>query len=580
MSCTNSDANIPSSTGTLTILDKISSLAITSLLSIHPNDITLSGRQVPSPWSAWWTWATSHAEIHQPEDFSPAWLQLIRYLCRPSESNTLDVDIPLELCYLIDTVRDLQLQRHPFALPVTSAHGTRDAGHRTYGMSPKKEHEVHRMSSYIHQLISSNKRRSARHAVDVGSGQGYLSRALQDLGFHVLALDNNENQTSGADRWKTKEVARKLKHQCYKNFRGVDEPLGESDVSRDKSTDSEHKAHLQDSDVKSLDGEWKGSLTHRTVHINARTLGKSVTDWLLAESPEIKNRDDNRSIGASPNRPEHVPVMFVALHACGSLTVDVLRTFLSFHHRTSSVSNVVETEWQPHSLVVVGCCYNLMSPSDFPLSKALREVNPTPRLPIAALHLAAQVPSQWLKNQPATQNAELAIRKVVYRALLQPVLHAAAQPRSNVTTHNTSQSEQDRPPIQPGLGETPENRRLGKLNNEAYKDWSTFLERATSRMGIDIAAISQSLPNWFFDEGSRMKMEEGLSVLQTLRCILGPLIESLIILDRYEWIRHELAEMNGGGQKMDVEIVNLFDQATGSGRNVALVIKPVDHPGT
>ncbi|KAF8839550.1 hypothetical protein BDN67DRAFT_1003590 [Paxillus ammoniavirescens] len=499
MSYTDSDANTgPSPTGTLTgtILDKISSPAIASLLAIHPNDITLNGREVPSLWSSWWTWASSSAGVQQ--DLSPAWLQLIRYFCRPSESNTLGVDIPPELCYLIDTVRDLQLQRHPFALPVTSARRTRDAGHRTYGMSPKKEHEVHRMSSYIHHLTSSSERRSVHHAVDVGSGQGYLSRALQDLGFHVLALDNNENQTSGANRWKTKEAARKLKRERHKNLEGVDELVGESDVFRDKSTDPEHAAHLQDSDLKSLDGEWRGSLTHRTVHISARTLEKSITDWLLAESPDIKNRDDNRSIGASPNRPEvpeQVPVMFVALHACGSLTVDVLRTFLSFHHRTSSVSDVVETEWQPHSLVVVGCCYNLMSPCDFPLSKALREVDPTPSLPIAALHLAAQVPSQWLKSQHATQDAALAIRKVVYRALLQPVLHAAAQSRSDVTVHNTSQSDQDGPPIQPGLGETLENRRLGKLNNEAYKDWPTFLERATNRMGIDIAAISQNLPD-------------------------------------------------------------------------------------
>ncbi|KAF9220486.1 hypothetical protein BS17DRAFT_787063 [Gyrodon lividus] len=447
-------------------------------------------------------------------------------------------------------------------------------------MSPKKEHEVHRMSSYIHHLVSLRNFPSVRHVVDVGSGQGYLSRALQDLGFHVLALDNNENQTSGANRWKTKEAARKLKQGRHNDPESVDEPTKKLNSSKAKSTDPEHAGCLQDPDM-NLDAERRASLTHQTVHISPRALEMSVSDWLLTEFPEIKNHDD-RSIGASQVRQGwlgQIPVMFVALHACGSLTVDVLRTFLSFHYRTQD-SGAAEREWRPHSLVVVGCCYNLLSPCDFPLSKALREANPTPRLPVAALHLAAQVPSQWLKSQRATHDAELAIRKVVYRALLQPVLHAAAQLKNTVIVDNPAHSEQDRPPIQPGIGETPENRRLGKLNNEAYKDWPTFLEHATNRMGIEIAEISENLPDWFFDEGSRLKMENGLSVLQTLRCILGPLVESLIILDQYDWIRHRLAEMDDGGQEMDVQMVNLFDQATGSGRNVALVIKPADYSRT
>lgn len=56
---------------------------------------------------------------------------------------------------------------------------------------------------------------------------------------------------------------------------------------------------------------------------------------------------------------------------------------------------------------------------------------------------------------------------------------------------------------------------------------------------------------------------------------MGPLIETLILLDRHEWIREELDE-SGESQPntMDVDLINLFDQATGSGRNVAIVIKP------
>ena len=204
------------------------------------------------------------------------------------------------------------------------------------------------------------------------------------------------------------------------------------------------------------------------------------------------------------------------------------------------------------------------------MSKPLRDLEPIPKLTTSALHLAAQVPSQWLRDEDAIQGAELALRKVVYRALLQPVLQVA-DARSNMTADPPTLPER---PVLPGLGETLGNRRLGKLNDKAYQDWPTFLERATDKLGIDLAAISTSLPDWFTDGATRLKMESALFVLQTLRCLLGPLIETLILLDRRDWIKYELAEMNDCGQVVEVEMVNLFDQATGSGRNVALVIKP------
>lgn len=212
--------------------------------------------------------------------------------------------------------------------------------------------------------------------------------------------------------------------------------------------------------------------------------------------------------------------------------------------------------------------------ADFPLSKPLRDMDPIPKLSIAAVHLAAQVPSQWLKSEDTVRKAELALRKVVYRALIQPVLQAVAVQSSVISDYATLSERL----IQPGLGETFENRRLGKLNDKSYQDWPTFLECATDKLGIDLVAISKSLPDWFIHEEGRQRMESALFLLQALRCILGPLIETLILLDRRDWIRQELADMNDCGQEVEVEIVNLFDQSTGSGRNVALVVKPAAMP--
>lgn len=51
------------------------------------------------------------------------------------------------------------------------AYETRGVGDRSYRISPKKEHEVDRMSSYIRHMAHSESPRSVWHAVDVGSGQ-------------------------------------------------------------------------------------------------------------------------------------------------------------------------------------------------------------------------------------------------------------------------------------------------------------------------------------------------------------------------------------------------------------------------
>ena len=104
---------------------------------------------------------------------------------------------------------------------------------------------------------------------------------------------------------------------------------------------------------------------------------------------------------------------------------------------------------------------------DFPLSKTLRTHSPLPTLPIAALHLATQVPAHWFRTERTGMDAQLAIRKVVYRALLQPVLLAAAQPLVVQKGSETGENGGgDETAVRLGLGETPENRRLQLRTNK------------------------------------------------------------------------------------------------------------------
>lgn len=75
-------------------------------------------------------------------------------------------------------------------------------------------------------------------------------------------------------------------------------------------------------------------------------------DWLHFGVPDFPSASQ-----------DPIPIMFVALHACGSLTIDILKTFLAHYDKAEDG----EPPWEPHSLVVVGCCYNLISASGVPL---------------------------------------------------------------------------------------------------------------------------------------------------------------------------------------------------------------------
>ncbi|KAH7913428.1 methyltransferase domain-containing protein [Hygrophoropsis aurantiaca] len=585
---------------TLDIFDTLSSPLITSLLVTHPNDIASSDFAVPSIWESWWPWAIGSDDDNACA--TPKWLQLLRYSAsshgvenppttfpsngvHPNQDKSnvgLGNGLPLELCTLIDTVLRLELNRQ--LSPITAISGSsRFITGRTYGMSPKKEHEVDRMSAFISSFLRSGNLQQVSRVVDIGSGQGYLSRSLQEQGLHVLALDFNEIQTSGAERWKAKSATRKNRREKTQTDQNVTLE-GQNDDENNLKLTRSFKIVNQIPGVNNTEftQSLKGSLTHKTIHITPQSLDLSIQDWLLSDGPEASAEQDNVPYPHVDPVLDLTPVLFVALHACGSLTLDILRTFLS-KHAISTNQEQTRSIWNAHSLFVVGCCYNLMTPHDFPMSSALRERGGV--LSLASRHLAAQIPSQWLRNTASQRKAELAIRKVVYRALLQPILQAIANqgknPEDNASRNRTTGTDgsgankQDEETLR-GVGETSENKRLGKLNDAAYRDWNTFLVRAAEKMDFHLESISHQLPDYLKDERRRKQLESGLSVLHVLRCLLGPLIESLILIDRYDWVREELQQPLSHNQSMDVKLVNLFDQATGSGRNVAIVITPTD----
>ncbi|KAI0051058.1 hypothetical protein FA95DRAFT_378509 [Auriscalpium vulgare] len=472
---------------TSALLGFLESHLVKSILSVHPNSLCAICPRFPVPeeWASesWWDWASAPSS-------EVKWLLLLRaYMGEDTQDMRV---IPPVLMSLISAARSQRLHRSPLLITRT---GPANQGRESLpGMSPKKAHEVTRMGAYILHLTTSRPGlTNVKHVVDIGAGQGYLSRELSDAGFHVLALDGNPVQTKGAER-------------------------------RDRGRGRQPRPS-------------KGSLTHKTLHIATDTLEEAVSSWL-------------RTLEGDPATP--IPVLFVALHACGTLTPDILRTFLTSR---AGVPGPPGRCWLAKGAIIVGCCYNLMSPAvDFPLSAAFKHA---PTLSASHLQLAAQTPSHWLDTAASLASAELSVRKVTYRALLEAVSEPVHQTDPNSVPSN----------------------RLGRLPDSVYISFPNFVAHASSRLGRSTSYSSPSPrdhPLAMIGEEYFSMLQQRAEVVHILRCLIGPSIESAILLDRVFWLKESLMTPDCADHaEWDVDLVGLFDQAVGSARNMALVVTPV-----
>lgn len=267
-----------------------------------------------------------------------------------------------------------------------------------------------------------------------------------------------------------------------------------------------------------------GSLTHEVCSLDAEGVASALARWPPASAA-----------------PETPPALLVALHACGDLTPDAIKAFISVR--------------QPRARAVfVGCCYNLQTPSLYPLSTCFRSLPPPDQratMDRSHLRLTPQSPPTWHLSPASTAAWRASTLKLAYRARFEAELIAAS----------------------PDIG-PPETHRIGRVSE--CKSWETYRERAVRK--LDDGELSEAVPELAVQGG-----EEGwetalflLRVFWTLRSWLGPPLESLCVLDRFAYLCEGLEEhLEGPGraEARRVELVNLFEQATGSLRNLALVVR-------
>lgn len=448
-------------------LEFLTTPLVRSLLESHPNDVANDGPK--HEWLPWWDWAGGGNDI---------WKCLVPgYGLDPSRY----LSIPQPLNELLHRIDSLTLPREvDFEFGHSNSPPLR-------GMSPKKAHEVSQMISFLSNNLKS--RSGLKYIVDAGAGQGYLSRALTQppLSMDVLALDFSPVQTKGFER-RTNNIAKAQRKQQSRELSQLAAPELPPRNSEpfQGPTDAQNR---------------EGTLLHQTIDVNPTSLQRSVTEWLISDST------------TNP-----IPIVCVALHACGSLTPDIFRFFVE----NSRIAP--DRAWFAAGLTVAGCCYNLMSPdTDFPLSKLVVDANDEleTKLYLSYNHrsLASQSPLQWAINSSTKSIADLAIRKVVYRALLGKLM---------LSQRDTKLSEATR------------SIKIGRLPDTAYTTFGKFVSEAERK-------LDRTLINEPCDEVDP-SLKSQLEVLHTLR------IENL--------------------PGRTIQMINLFEQSLGSGRNVVLSVFP------
>ncbi|KZS86949.1 hypothetical protein SISNIDRAFT_394024, partial [Sistotremastrum niveocremeum HHB9708] len=294
------------------------------------------------------------------------------------------------------------------------------------------------------------------------------------------------------------------------------------DTSDQQTTGAQkHQARFTSKSHPHIFSSNSGSLTRRTVFVTVETLHSSIRSWLH----DLNTHD------------EKTPVLLIGLHACGPLTPTIMKTFLECSTPSPSRS------WFAAGQLIIGCCYNLLQEAGKRISRHLAKF---------AAFANTQTPMLWLSDTAASQDAALALRKVAFRALLAKLVHSVKS------------SEDAGIGLEPSSGDWVPPRSIGRLPDRVYVDFPTYISRIWTERVLSSRATPQ-------EESTLLRR---LEILHLLRCFLGPLVESLLVTDRFVALQETLENMVAGWGEKRTKLINVFDQATGSARNLALLVEP------
>ncbi|PQE03185.1 Methyltransferase 25 protein [Rutstroemia sp. NJR-2017a BBW] len=452
------------------------------------------------------------------------------------------------------------------------------------GMVPKKIHEVANFAEYVVQVadeVAAERGSPITHFVDFGSGQNYLGRALASPPYqrNIVAVESKGGNISGARNMDVLAgVAEREKVMRNKKMFREREAKGKG-VGKKKEGNGVIQYDTRP--TKSLatiytPSSGKGNIQYVEHRLENGDLSSVVSQiqnlQLSASDSSIPAPESESSLPTTPAEPS---LMAISIHSCGNLSHHGIRSLLL----NPSV----------HAIAIVGCCYNLLtesipppcshtsSQSPTPSSKKhpllrpnLRAINlPSPSLPthpdphgypmstrlrthnktgiplnITARMMGVQAPANW-----APKESEDFFTRHYFRALLQRLfLDYGVVER--VALFDGEESE--------GEGEEKEYTTtpiiIGSLRKSCYLSFTSYVRGAISKLTLpsssphpeirtSISTLIQTQLGSITDEeikGYEQRYghkKQELSVVWSLMAFSAGVVESLVVVDRWEFLR-------------------------------------------
>ncbi|KAL5565125.1 hypothetical protein UlMin_028289 [Ulmus minor] len=434
----------------------------------------------------------------------------------------------------------------------------------TQGMNPKKKHEIEVLSAVVDSVANSMR---AHTIIDVGAGQGYLAQVLS---FHyqqsVVAIDASSHHGRVTDA-RAKRIMKHYASQMRKSETGKRSLIIPKTI---------------------------------TCHVMSIDMLKSLTSSERLEDNIIKQDYDNynpKLQQSSRGADNDTSVVLAGLHACGDLSVMMLKTFMDCKEVKAVVS--------------IGCCYNLLSEEDFdhvesqygfPMSHGVKSAGLL--LGKSLRDLACQSAERWrcLDTDAGVHNFELHAFRAAFQMILSKYypevlttspsigrqgkalrrLQQKGIPDSLLCNrykdHTQSKMEGNCPSINPTKLETGDPGEAASLfdedshkgsecygikNVDKYSLFQKYSQSGLCRLGL------KPLQDIYFKEIWK-EVEPFLELIGpywSLRAAFGPLLETYLLLDRLLFLQEQ-------GSSIESVMLPIFDPEL-SPRNVAIIAKKI-----
>nr|XP_033781104.1 protein RRNAD1 isoform X2 [Geotrypetes seraphini]XP_033781105.1 protein RRNAD1 isoform X2 [Geotrypetes seraphini]XP_033781106.1 protein RRNAD1 isoform X2 [Geotrypetes seraphini]XP_033781107.1 protein RRNAD1 isoform X2 [Geotrypetes seraphini] len=455
-------------------------------------------------------------------------------------------------------------------------------------VKPKKQHEIQRLGELVKKLSDAT---GCNCIVDVGSGQGHLSRFLSfGLGLSVTAVETDKHlatmatkfdQQLGCTLQREREKAMKclsgegshsLTLQMPRHVLGWVDPKASWEqfilqLRQDWSLETQGSS-IRKTDLSQADR--RASKTPRRPHLDCQggAFATDIEKELAALTSEIRAEPEVNGIGPAsssspdehrtwnghsysdirrtsvlsncgpikqPVKPRFSPksgFVLTGLHACGDLSVAMLRHFA----RCPDIVGVTS----------VACCYMKISTAEMPVPPG------GPRLPEAAQPSEPGYPMSAWVAQLAGHQLSYKSREVACHAI-EEYAERLRRKSSGLRTHCF------RAMLETVIRELdPSKKRLGvQTIKKAHElSFGEYARQGLARVGLD--------PTVSLDEVSveaMLSQQQNVVAFFSLALLLAPLVETLLLLDRMIFLQES---------GFQCELLPLFDP-TFSPRNLVLV---------